>query len=98
MFESHLSTRERIELLVQAGVPDEPPDNSAPAWTLLADPNGLQLEMTDAVRETVRRREDRLLRAVAEAHDEQVGAVRGWLRRATWAWRSYFAKDDDGGG
>jgi Zn-dependent protease with chaperone function len=94
-FDTHLSTGERIDLLSRLETPDACGDDPAAVWELLADPIGLQCEMTDVVRATVRRREDRLLQAVAEAHDANEGRVRSWLRRATWFWRAARRADGD---
>jgi len=87
-FDTHLSTGERIDLLAPFKTAEAGEDDSDPVWSLFRDPSDLQAKMTDVIRATVRRREDRLLRAVAEAHDEQNGRVRTWLRRATWFWRA----------
>jgi Zn-dependent protease with chaperone function len=94
-FDTHMSTAERIRLLAHIEAPACGEDDSGTAWSLLADPGGLQLEMTDVVRATVRRREDRLLKAVAEAHDEDRGRLRAWVHRATWFWRTSFGSDGD---
>ena len=87
-FDTHLSTGERIDLLARFSTAEAIADDSDPVWALFRDPSDLQAEMTDLIRATVRRREDRLLRAVAEAHDEQSGKLRTWVRRATWFWRA----------
>ena len=83
-FDTHLPTGERIELLQDLGGSEVSSDRSGSVWELFTSPEGLQHEMTEVVRATVRRREDRLLKAVAEAHEGDPSRLRLLWRRAMW--------------
>lgn len=56
-YDSHLAPGERIALLEHLRGVDVPDENPEPAWDLLEDPEGLQLEMTGVVQTNVRRRQ-----------------------------------------